>query len=238
MSLIYPGFLLPFRAVATVEDTGWSLVSQGTAVVDPVGSPSAYGATINLSGSTQEGDVVVVAQCCDGSTPNRGVENFTTRFSSEDIVPNCSVATFMMTSSPITSFNVQQSSTLKKSVGWQIWRGANTTTLLDVAAQSAWTTATAAANAPAITTANDGSLVLRFCFVDDIDVAAGAAYPSGYVNQLATDTGDGQTSNNGATILMCSKYVASAALEAAAAFGVSAAEDTWTASIALRKAGV
>lgn len=221
-------------SVASYE---WSVVGYGKAII-PIGTESGYDASVAFSSGTlldtiAEGDLVIVAMVCDGTPPQLIPENYTSRFESGDALPRCSVATKFMTSSPDTGFTVSHDDTYKQPVLWLIVRGADLTTPLDVAIQTAAFNP-GNPNPPSITPTSDGCMIVVLGFVDDQDKEDEATFPSGYTNTMAAGTGDDAVSG-GSTAMIATKIQTTAAEEDPATFTTTApGEDAWSVSMALR----
>lgn len=175
-------------------DYDWTVINTNTETIYQSVSLSGQ-----LSGTPQEGDVVIAAVCCDGSPTYFIPENFTSRFESGDALPRCSLSTYAMTSSPITSMNVGPDLTLKGFVLWAIVRACKLSTFLDAAVASyADPTEIKTPNAPAVTAVTANTLSVVACFRDDNDLEAAGTAPSGYdFLALFGDTGQSFFDGNG-----------------------------------------
>ncbi len=218
--------------------TEWTLVAQSTFKV-AAGSGSQ---TITIPGSPLEDDIVIVCMASDviisRAADGGGVEvAWTDEIWNSDGPgaghnPAALIVSKRMGSTPDTSFDCFRQTTRVQAGLIQIWRGAHTTTLLDMALLYAFNTINYP-NAPANTTVTDDALRVIVGFLDDDDDAANATPPSGYTDFLAMDTEQSSTIA-GATVMIASKVEPTAGVATPDTFTGSANDNNYCVHIAFR----
>ena len=211
----------------------WSKIDEGSGFI-PVGSSST---TVTFNVALAQNDIVIAVF---GDDDGLGVADFlssgwSTLHSNAGVDPGRLVMYKRMGATPDTSFSFDQDGQVRTAYVWQVWRGADTTTAIDATATTA-TGASGLPDAPSYTPVTNGALVFAVGIQDDDDASAGLAAPTGYTNLLSSDTGQGSTTV-GATVMIASKELATAAAENPAAFTGGSGNDAWAAiTFALRPA--
>jgi hypothetical protein len=211
----------------------WSKIDEGSGFI-PIGSSST---TVTFNVALSQNDIVIAVF---GDDDGLGVADFlssgwSTLNSNAGVDPGRLVMYKRMGATPDTSFSFDQDGQVRTAYVWQVWRGADTATAIDATATTA-TGASGLPDAPSYTPVTNGALVFAVGILDDDDASASLAAPTGYTNLLAADTGQGSTTV-GATVMIASKELATAAAENPAAFTGGSGTDAWAAiTFALRPA--
>jgi hypothetical protein len=186
-----------------------------------------------LPGSPVENDIVILALACDSNLIDDGpsTPDYVVIEQASHTLPGNYLGFKILGATPDSSVDILQALSSMQGGIIQVWRGVDTTTPID-ATRTVVTGFSGSPNPPAYEPVTDGALVFAVGFLDDDDDAANVTAPSGYTNLLAGDTG--QADNFvGATVMIASKELATAAPENPAAFGTSS--DAWRAvTFALR----
>lgn len=211
----------------------WSKIDEGASYI-PSGASST---TVTFNVALAQNDIVIAVF---GDDDGLGVADFlssgwSTLHSNAGVDPGRLVMYKRMGATPDTSFSFDQDGQVRTAYLWQVWRGADTTTAIDATATTA-TGASGLPDAPSYTPVTNGALVFAVGIQDDDDASSGLTAPTGYTNLLASDTGQASTTV-GATVMIASKELATAAAENPAAFTGGSGNDAWAAiTFALRPA--
>jgi len=203
----------------------WLKVNQSTfTIATGTGSESE-----SLPSGAEEGDIVIIAMASDATMTSDGIssgQGWTNIAYTDNASPGHQVAYKVMGSTPDTSVTILQHAVSMAAGVFQIWRGCNTTTILDQTTPSDSTGTSGLPDCPSITTVTAGALVIAVGLLDDDDASASAVAPTGYSNLIAADTGQA-SSNAGATVFLASKEVVAPGADDPAAFTGSAGSDAW-----------
>jgi hypothetical protein len=159
----------------------------------------------------------------------------------EDLTENAMmVASKIMGSTPDTTVDLtapQTPSTRRMAYAIQVWRGADPTTPMDVAPVLTENVSSGYPDAGSITPDTDGCLIFAIGTLDDIDEEGAVGEPSGYGDLLAKDTDEPTNpSTDGATVMIASKVLATAAAENPGAFTGTGSSSWEAVALALRTA--
>ena len=185
--------------------------------------------------SLLENDVLVISQSADSSLTSLGLERdqgYTIHYAT-GTSPGRLLATKRMGATPDANATFAPGAA-DHTYAIQVWRGVDTSTLLDVALPAEATGDSANPNSPSATTATNGALVISVAHLDDDDALVSVT-PSGYTNMISDNTGQA-SSTVGATVAMASKIIASAGAENPGEWTMDSS-DAWAANtLALRPA--
>lgn len=202
---------------------------------------------ISIPGTLAQNDIVQVAVCTDdeiASPVAAGTGGIASGQSYTDIYfsvdgsgskanPGHHVAYKRMGGSPDSTVTINQVSAKKQAGTIYVLRGVDTTTALDATPTHNALNSNGAPDPPSITTVTANAMVVVIGLLDDDDVASSVTAPSGYTNLIAGDTAQGSTSV-GATSMVASKIIATAGVEAPAAFGGGLSDNNRTITVAYR----
>ena len=212
----------------------WTKVGQLGFTLEGTGSQ-----TETLPGTVQEDDVVIVAGCSDQAITNAGPIMLTSGYTvvfhnTTKANPGIFCYQKQLGASPETDVELDNDDVTgdPASTVLQVWRGADTTTHLDVASTEA-TGVSSMPDAPSITTITDGCLIIAIGLLDDDSVEGSVTLPSGYSNLLDWDA---FTEGGDSTAMICSKEQASLGAENPAIFGGPGSDDWHGITMALRPA--
>lgn len=205
-----------------------TVVSQGSAVI-AIGTESGYDASVSLTGTILEGDVIWAVQVCDGSPTNDYPQGFTPVFQSGDALPRMSVSYLEVGATPPSTIAVGRDATYLQTFLWQVRRGQKVGDLLGA-------TPTTEANSdgditcPSIVVETGGSTLMVFGGLDDQSKAASVTAPGGLDGSLIDDTHDFDFGGN-CTAVMGWKTNVSAGATGPNEFTITATDDTWGVSV-------
>jgi len=209
----------------------WTLVGSTSGVVPKTGDTTQNFA---LPGTPLEDDIVIIALSCDSSLETYGVtsgQSYTDIFRATTNVPGYNLAYKVMGVTPDSTVNMQRAVDVT-AYAIQVWRGVDTSNVLDVTTPAVATGTSDSPDSPSITTVTDGALIFSFAFLDDDDATVSVT-PTGYSNMVEGNTALGGVS--GATVAFASKELASFGADDPSAWTLS--NDQWVAAtIALRPA--
>lgn len=208
-----------------------------------VGGAGSGSSSANISMNitqAQEGDIIILCygwnSTSDGS-PSVVTSGYTTvaeLYSNDVYDANLLVAYKAFTGTPDATVEVAFGADPTVLL-YQIWRGVDLTTPMDVAATTATGTNTDRVNSPAITPVTDGAVILSLG-IGAADSSAGLTTPSGMENGASQEQ-SGAGGSVSANIAYYSDWVSGAYDPAAWSGGSNGAEDSWCAvTIALRPA--
>lgn len=210
----------------------WSLVGQTTG-----NCPDGSTLNVNLPGSPQEGDVVIVVQSSDAQiNPGIGTSGYTTVMGdTANADPGHHIAYKAMGSTPDSVVQLDNTSGGEYTAAViQVWRGADLTTPVDVTPTTATSTANANPNPPSITTQTDGCLIIICGVLDDDNVAGSMSPPSGFTNFLDHDSIGTPPPDNSTSMIASMEQITAGTIDPGAFTG---SNDAWAAAtIALRPA--
>ena len=218
--------------------------SWGVSTIQKVGSDvTGYVASgtgsqaISLPAGLQAGDIVIVAVASDLNLSIDGVigQGYTdiVRSSVSDELPGRNIAYKVMGSTPDSTVSIELRGTVRSAYVIQAWRGVHAN-VFDVSTPAEATGGSGDPNAPAITPAIAGALVIAIGMQDDDDSTV-TSHPTGYTNGVSANTGQASTTV-GATVAMASKTWSSGIEDPS--IWVMSGSDAWKAiTIALRPAG-
>lgn len=210
----------------------WVLVGQGEFTVQDENIVGPGSDSDSLPGGIAQNDVVVAITAADVAV--LVVNNGYTTQGLDTSSPGFRMSTKRMGVSPDSTISVNRRLGFEQIVIWQVWRGANTTTLADVAAAGAGGSG-ANPDPPSVTTVTDNALVIAAASIAQ-DAATSITAPSGYTNLLTSTLGGANPGTVGATVMMASKIVAVAGAENPGVFSTNAS-DVWRAqTFAMRPA--
>lgn len=210
----------------------WSKVGEGSFTVQDSNIAGAGSDSGSLPGGIAENDVVVAIVAADAAV--LAVNGGYTTQGLDTSSPGFRMATKRMTSTPDSTISVNRRAAFEQIVIWQVWRGANTTTLADAAAVGAGGSG-ANPDPPSVTTVTANALMITAASIAQ-DAATSITAPSGYTDLLTATIGGANPGTVGATVMMASKVIATAGAEDPGTFTTNAS-DVWRAqSFAMRPA--
>lgn len=203
---------------------GFTLVASSTFTV----GAGAGTETKSLPGTPLENDVVWIMVGCDtdiGTLGPDASEGYTSVYNQPSVVAMW-VGYKVMGATPDTDVDINQSSVVDTAGIIQVWRGADTSDVVDNghSAESNFLDVTMP-DPPEHTTTATNVLRMIFGMLDDDIVASSVTAPSGYSNLSAEEAG---TAGTGCTVMMASKVSATPGAEDPAAFG-GTGSDNWRA---------
>ena len=214
---------LAFRN-AIVADAGITKVTELTFLLAAGGGSE----TKNFPVSLNEGDLALVLLCADNAINETAV--MTTGYTVDDSAvgdtPGRYTAYKVMGATPDTDVEIDQSSSQVIAGLLRVYRGVDPTTPLD-ASSTITSGSTGMPDPPNSSTPTVANCLALACgFLDDDDIESSVTAPTGYADVLAKDTE--VAGGSGATVMIASKLLPTAAADNPAAFG-GTGDDQWRA---------
>ncbi len=185
-----------------------------------------------------ENDIIVAAITCDEQVDSDGIDTATETdwvnvHVGTSAQPGRQVVYLLQGATPNTTVAVRKRTGRDQIVIFQVFRGVDTTTPIDLAHELA-TGGSLDPDSPSITTVTDCAWVLSIGLQDDDTGVTLTTAPSGYTNAILANTGG--TADQSATACMASKEVVSNGAEDPGVWDITG-DDAWAAySVALRPA--